>query len=438
MMEKKVLEAVERFSLLEGVNDVTVALSGGADSVALLYALYSLRQRLGIRLYAAHFNHRIRGAEADRDEQFVRRICKELGIELFCGSADVPAFARDNKLSLELAARQLRYEFLDNVARGAVATAHTASDSLETVLFNLARGTGLKGLCGIPPRRGRYIRPIILCTREMVEDYCSKNNLEYVTDSTNLCDDYSRNKLRHSAVPVLKEINPNVEAVATRGFLSLLEDSEFLESVASREYKNRKMDVGFSLKDFNDVHPAVAKRVIMLYYGEFFGGVADSLHINGIYGICKNGGRCSLPNDMAAVAEDGRWKIEREGERKLKKHRFLVETRETVNDLFTKGQKINNLLLKNSLDCDKIVGQLVVRTRSAGDSVRLKNKNCTKTLKKLYNEYAIPLNEREDNPVIADEEGIIWINGIGVADRCAAVEDSRRILRIDVHKESIE
>ena len=434
-MEKSILQAAERFAIPLTGRQVTVALSGGADSMALLYALFNLRDQLKITVSAAHFNHRIRGAEAQRDEDFVRATCKKLGVTLFCESADVPDFAKRNKMSLELAARTLRYEFLERVSPDLIATAHTASDNLETVLLNLTRGTGLKGLCGIPPVRDRFIRPICLCTRGDTEAYCHKNSISFVTDSTNLCDDYTRNKLRHSAVPVLKEINGSAEKTVSRMSAVLTEDCDFIESVAQNEYEARLFDGVVKLDGFEKLHIAIAKRVIMRYYSDIIGEGADALHIDGIYSVCLNSGRISLPKDMSATASDGVLKIHKQGENYDSIPTFTVKTRETVNDLFENGKKVNNLLLKNSLDCDKIIGQLVVRTRKAGDSIRLKNKNCTKTLKKLYTEYRIPTCLRETNPVISDNAGVVWVNGIGVADRCAAEESSARVLRIEVTKE---
>ena len=226
-MENHILEAIERFSLIEekGVN-VTVALSGGADSMSLLYALLNLREKLGITVNAAHLNHMIRGEEAERDTCFVKEQCEKLGVKLYCEYADIPAIAEREGISLELAARNTRYEFLKRVSSGLVATAHTASDNLETLLYNLARGSGLDGLCGIPPKRGIFIRPLITCTRDTVENYCSENNIPFVTDSTNLADDYTRNKLRHKVVPVLKEINPAVEMNALRTSSILRQDAE--------------------------------------------------------------------------------------------------------------------------------------------------------------------------------------------------------------------
>ena len=232
-MEKLLLEAIERFSLLENTKNVTVALSGGADSMALLFSLNSLKDVLGITVKAAHLNHLIRGDEAFRDEEFVKGVCEKLGIELFIKRADIPLLAKEKGISTELAARETRYEFLESVASGgAVATAHTASDNLETVIYNLTRGSGIDGIAGIPAKRDIFIRPLILCTRSQIDDYCAKHEISFVTDSSNLSDDYTRNKIRHNIVPVLKEINPSVENTVLRSSLILKEDAEYLKSLA--------------------------------------------------------------------------------------------------------------------------------------------------------------------------------------------------------------
>ena len=180
-MLKKVNEALTRFNLLKGAKHITVALSGGADSMALLVALLELKDELGIeKISAAHFNHQIRGSEAIRDQEFVTEFCKKIDIELILGSADVPTFAKEQGISIELAARKLRYEFFDSIDTSLIATAHTASDNIETVIFNITRGTALSGLGGIPPKRDKYIRPLILCTRDMVENYCEQKGIDFM------------------------------------------------------------------------------------------------------------------------------------------------------------------------------------------------------------------------------------------------------------------
>ncbi len=432
-MLKKVKEAICRFGLLNGVEYITVALSGGADSMALLDALISLKAELGIKeISAAHFNHKIRGDEALRDQNFVAECCKMRGVKLYLGEADVLAYANEAHLSVELAARKLRYEFFDTLNTDAIATAHTASDNLETVLFNLTRGTALSGLCGIPPKRDRYIRPLLLCTRADIEDYCREKGIEYVTDSTNLCDDYTRNKIRHNVVPILKEFNLSVENALSRMTASVREDEDFIGGIAQSEFDARHKSGSLNLCGFDVLHIAVAKRVIAKYCNAN-NIETDNLHINQLYGICLNGGKISLPSDMTASSEKGVLKLEN-AKRRPSAIDFSLKIEAVDNDLFENCQNVHNLLLKNVLDCDKIVGQLVQRTRVAGDTIRLKNKNCTKTVKKLFCEYKIPQQCRDSWPMLADDNGLVWIYKIGVADRCAADCNSKKIFKINLQE----
>ena len=432
-MLKKVTEAVTRFCLLKNAKHITVALSGGADSMALLYALLEVKDKLEIKkISAAHFNHQIRGDEALRDQQFVAEQCKNLGVELVLGSADVPQFAKEQHLSLELAARKLRYEFFDSICTDAIATAHTASDNIETVLFNLTRGTALSGLCGIPPVRDRYIRPLILCTRDDIENYCTQNGIEFVTDSTNLSDEYTRNKIRHSVVPVLKVFNESAENAVSRMTASLREDEDFINQAVVKVYDTIYINGTLLVDKFGGLHPAVAKRIIAKFCAEK-GVETDNLHINQIYDICLGGGQISLAGDKIARVKDAVLEVARVKKQPIN-ITFTVDIKESDNDLFKNCEKVHNLLLKNILDCDKIVGKLVLRQRMSGDTIRLKNKNCTKTLKKLFCEYKIPTAERDVWPVLADEQGVVWVHKIGVADRCAADKDSLRIYKINVER----
>ncbi len=420
-----ILKANDTFKLLNKGDTVTVALSGGADSVALLHALVSLKEKLGITVNAAHLNHSIRGDEADRDQEFAINLCKNLKIEIFCEKADVPKYAADNHLSLELAAREVRYEFLNRVAVGKIATAHTASDNLETLIFNLSRGAALKGLCGIPPKRNNIIRPIIFCTRSDVEDYCKENNLSFVTDSTNLCDDYSRNKIRHNIVPILKEISGSPEISAVRTAQLLAEDNDYLETAANKELFALLTDNGILAKGISDLHTAIAKRVIKAYFAICYPEISlENHHINSIYDICAdNSGKVNLPSCVFAEIKNGMLTF------------FDSENAETpqFSVVIKEIKNVNNLFSNDLLDCDKIIGKLTVRTRLEGDSIRLHNRGCTKTLKKLYCECKIPLNIRESLPVIADEKGVVWVHNIGVASRCAVSKNTKNVLKIEVN-----
>ena len=435
-MEKSILEAIRKFSLLNNeVSTVTVALSGGADSMALLYALLALKEKLGITVKAAHLNHQIRGDEALRDEEFVKAKCKALSVELFCERADVPKYAKEKSISTELAARELRYAFLERINEGVVATAHTASDNLETVLFNLTRGTAAQGLCGIPPKRGIYIRPIILCTRVQVEEYCRENNINFVTDSTNLCDDYTRNKIRHSVIPCLKDINPSVENSVLKTTIGLREDTAVLDGIADNYLCENLSNNTLAIEGLENSSPAVAKRVIKKFIDNSEKGInTENIHIEEIFKALGKKCRISLPCDYSAVLTDKELKLVPNSENAQRKTEYIVNiTGHDAKD-FKINKKINNLLLNNSLDCDKIVGQSVLRTRMSGDSIRLKNRGCTKTLNRLFSENSIPLEERDNLPVLADEKGVIWVYGFGVSGRCAVTENTKRILIIEAEK----
>lgn len=437
-MKNAVFRAIKDFSLLGDYRNatVTVALSGGADSMALLHLLHSNREELGINVEAAHFNHLIRGDEAERDEQFVKEQCKLLGIKLYSGQGDVPAYSKEKGISLETAAREMRYDYLSRVNKDFVATAHTASDNLETVIFNIARGTALDGLCGIPPKRDIFIRPLIYCSRKQIEDYCKENNISYVTDSTNLSDDYTRNKIRHNVVPVLKEINPSVERAVIRMSSSLKEDSEYLSKTAENVIKASVDESGRLLTDnIVALDYSVKSRVVKKYAESVMKTKnLEAVHIEAMVSALSEGGKVSLPQGWFADFSRGRFSVSKVDTAQVAPV-YNVDITEINRDFLENGEIVNNLFLKNSIDCDKIVGEYVLRTRLSGDSIRLKNRGCTKALTKLYNENNIPIDERDALPVVADQKGVIWIHGIGVAHRCAVSDNSKRILIIKSEKE---
>ena len=193
----KVLETVEHYKMLKSGDKVIVALSGGSDSVTLLHCLKSLEAELGITVYACHINHNLRGKDSDSDQAYVQRLCEKTATPLRAFSVDVSGTVRKHQ-STEERARELRYETFGRLSEelGAkVATAHNACDNAETVLMNMLRGTGLKGLCGIPPVRDYLIRPLLWCTKEEILGYCKENGLEYVTDMTNFSTAYTSSDL---------------------------------------------------------------------------------------------------------------------------------------------------------------------------------------------------------------------------------------------------
>ena len=207
-MIDKIFRHIKDNKLLSDGDTVVCGLSGGADSVGLLLALYELREKLGINVEALHVNHCLRGEESDRDEEFCCQLCSRLGIPFSAFRVDVKSYAKEHSLSDEEAARKLRYGVFEANSQGKkIATAHNANDNLETVILNLARGSALKGMAGIPVRRNNIIRPLLTVSREEIEAFLSERGQEFVTDSTNLSDDYTRNKIRHKIIPLMNELN---------------------------------------------------------------------------------------------------------------------------------------------------------------------------------------------------------------------------------------
>ena len=211
---------------------VVCGLSGGADSVCLLLSLFKLSKELDITVEALHVNHCLRGSESDRDEEFCRNLCSKIGVKFSAEKCNVNDYAVNNSLSTELAVRELRYMIFNQYTQGKkLATAHNADDNLETVLLNLTRGTALKGLAGIPPIRGNIIRPLLEITRKEIEEYLALNKMNFVTDSTNLTDNYTRNKIRHSIIPLLREINPSLNSTFITSVDGLRDENALIESM---------------------------------------------------------------------------------------------------------------------------------------------------------------------------------------------------------------
>lgn len=266
-LKNSVKNTIERYSMINKGDTVISALSGGADSVALLYVLYSLKNELGFSLAACHVNHNLRGEESNGDERFVRRMCRFLDIPLYVASIKVNDL-RQKHDSLEECARRLRYEFFDSISRGKlIATAHTASDNCETILINMVRGTALSGICGIPVKRDNIIRPLLYNTRGDIERYCTENSLDYVTDSTNLSDDYTRNKIRHKIVPLLREINPALFGAISRLSQSVSDDDRYLDKIAAQLMeKAHTQDDKYDVNVLYTAEECILRRIVTMLF----------------------------------------------------------------------------------------------------------------------------------------------------------------------------
>ena len=295
-----------KLNALKRGDKVIVALSGGADSVCLLYALNELKSDLGITLEVCHVNHKLRGEQSDADERFVRELCAKLCITLHVRAIDVNALKQKHQ-SLEECAREARYSYFAEIGTGAlVATAHTANDNAETVLLNLTRGTGLKGLCGIPPMRGNIIRPLIEATRAEILAYLAKRNADYVTDESNFSEEFTRNYFRLNIIPLLEKINPSLTDGVTRMCGALRADEEYLQEIAvsalSSAESSENKDA-YRADALLNQPSAILSRIISLILSKN-NIMPTHLRISGICGLLKDGGKINLAKDKFAVVKE--------------------------------------------------------------------------------------------------------------------------------------
>lgn len=451
-MKNKIHEAIKRYNMICRGDRILAALSGGADSVTLLHYLFVYRDILGITVEAAHVNHMLRGKEADRDELFCRSLCENMGIKLHVKKIDVRKIAKDKGLSEELCGRNIRYEFFDEIVNNSgmkIATAHTLSDSIETMIFNLARGTGLKGLCGIPPVRKNIIRPLINCYRSDIENYCKEHNLDYVTDSTNLEDDYSRNFIRHNILPQLKNINIEADKALGRTINWLCEDENYLSSMAGDMLEKIKTDDNkYDIHDLIDCPVPVKRRVIAKILNNSCGNISSE-HILELENLLNKTGSVNLPKDLKAKVKDGFLIITSQNEDINNSARFnecMIKQGESIQfgektiylqNLSIKDYNylkfINKKLFYNCFDCDMIYGDYKCRTRLDGDYYHPLLKGCGKSLKKLFNELKISKEERTKRLILCDNNGIIWVEGIGIDERVKITDKTKNIVLININ-----
>lgn len=381
---------------------VVCAVSGGADSMALLWGTYLLRDALGIRLEAAHFNHHLRGAESDRDEAFVREFCDRFDILLTVGGGTVTA----GKKGLEAAARDARYAFLRGIP-GKIATAHTADDNAETVLMHLVRGTGLKGLGGIAPVNGKLIRPMLTVTRQQVMAFLEEYHIPHIEDSSNGTDVFLRNRLRHHVMPLLTEENPRLAENLSAMALRLRQDEEALSQMAAFEtppdvetLKEQPSAVrSRMLERFlkgNGVKEPEAQHIALMDSLIFSEKPSAKAYFPGGVTVCRNYDRLEV---LSEEQIPGTVVLPESGTLEWGDFRVTVRSAEEI-------------LNTNAVFTVSAVGTVCIRSRQSGDEIRLSGG--TKSLKRLFIDRKIPVPQRLQIPVIADDRGVLGVYGIGV------------------------
>lgn len=438
-MISKVAKTVSEHRMLFVGDTVGVGLSGGADSVALLHILALNQQKFGIKeIKAVHVHHGIRGEEADRDLDFSRKLCEVLGVDFISFKIDVPKEAQKTGESLEECARRLRYECFQNVECDKFATAHNLNDNAETFIFNLSRGASLSGLCGIPYTREKYIRPLLDCTREEIENYLNENNLEFVTDSTNLSDDYTRNKIRHNILPQLFELNPSFDKAFAKCVDSVRLSEDYVTKSAEDLLEKSKNNGYYDCSVFENCHLAVKNQIVSLILKEQNVKNISREQISAVLHIVENGGKVSLGGKITAFAERKKLFFDEPDKVKsfeipLKLDNHTLETPAgvySINIVVKKDlQKLNIKNIDKFLDYDKISSDVFVRNRREGDSYK-PVKRATKTLKKLFNEAQTPVCDRSKMLILTDNEGIIWTEFFGTSERCKADKTTETFVEI--------
>lgn len=466
-LTQKIKQIIEDYKLLVPNDRILVCVSGGSDSIFLLYLLSALKDEYKLKLHIAHVNHSLRAQESDKDCEFVRNLAAKLNIPFFSTKVDTKEFVKAQKLSLEDAARRLRYNFFLKVAHlyhlDKIALAHTKNDQAETILMRLVRGTGLTGLCGIRHKRSLedkiLIRPLLDISKEEILKFLRKNKIKSRIDSSNLKCDYFRNKIRLKILPLLEEYNPKIKDKLFNLGQNLKEVEDYLQEKVENIYKRlvtKANDKRARLKrgGFLKLEPALRKALIRRIIEVLKGNLKkiDYKHIQAIDKFIKKdaikGRGIELPKNLQVKKErDAVIFLEKEKSHKKKikiavyKLRLNQELKISMlrYSFLACGKKKNVNLKRHSkfleyFDFDKIKFPLVVRTRKEGDIFRPLGAKGKKKLKKFFIDEKVDINLRNRLPLIFSGKRIVWVVGMRISDDFKVSPQTKRLLKIQARK----
>jgi len=428
-------------NLIAPGENVLIALSGGKDSVCLTQLLIKARKEFGFHLAACHVHHGIRGEEADRDALFCKQLCEKLSIPLYIEYCDIPKFCKENKLGLEEGARTERYRLLGEAAMREgfhkIATAHSASDQAETILFRLIRGTGFSGAKGIAPKRENIIRPLLPFSSEEIEAYLGNHQIPFTQDSSNSDIIYSRNLIRKKIFPLMEKVNPQARDALNRlGTMSVWQEKMLEKLWKKTEVENNfSADDGFIPRNVATLLAQDESDYPLLYYG--LSKLVKKHNISIDFGHFKT--LCSLLNryeqgKIIEISNGFCFEIQKKRvvftkhERQLPGIEYQIELSDGENVLpfalgtlslcrteCTSAKNINKKSLIIKLDSDKISGRLSARNLCRGDRIQMYGMH--KSIKKMLCDSGIPKEHRQNIPIVCDDEEIVWVPFLGLCDK---------------------
>lgn len=444
-MLERMEELIRQYEMLDKTSRVVCAVSGGADSICMLHGLYRLREKVGFELVAAHYNHNLRGEQSERDAAFVSQFLQLCcGVQrcadgrilppvvLYTGSGDVAGQAKARGTGLEETAREMRYAFLRSIAKQVqatcIATAHTADDNVETVLFHLARGSGLQGVCGIQAARGDLIRPMLTTTRQEVESYLAYWGLPHVEDHTNRDVTYARNRIRHQVTPVLEQLYPGFSQRMANTALRLRQDEQCLSDLARERLDEAVIGDGEAVIPARAIaqapRPIAVRMVRQLMAAVTLGDDnCSASHLDSVVDLCQKeepSGQVDLPHGLVARREYERLCLT------LRKAQKSIETQTIDREGdYSTGEW--------TLHCRSVtyegekggpyefyispVHPFMVRARRTGDELRLPNR-CRKSVKKWLVEEKVPRHLRDTLPVLEMDDRVAAVTGLGADEAC--------------------
>ncbi|MCS3917598.1 tRNA(Ile)-lysidine synthase [Caldanaerobacter subterraneus subsp. tengcongensis MB4] len=458
-MIEKVLRTIEKYNMIEKDDKIVMGISGGPDSLCMLDVLFNLKGKFNLKLYVVHVNHMIRGEDAKKDAEFVEKLCKDLDLPFFLFEENIPYLAKKMGLSEEQAGRYVRYkafeETLKRVGGNKIAVAHNKNDVAETVLLNILRGTGLRGLIGIKPVNGNIIRPLIEIERREIEKYLKDKNLHPRIDHTNYEDLYTRNKIRLKVIPYIEEVfKIDLVENLSRMAAILLEEDDYLEAKCEEVFNQiceiNGEEIKVDVDALKSQHTAIKRRLVRRMYF-YVKGETDGLeygHVEDVLNLLDKptSSKIDLPFEIEALKMYNNLVIRKKKTKEKVKFKEVlkipgVTTIEGIGkfkayvvdisqvDDFNKGEYIK------FFDYDKIKGEIVVKSREDGDRFSPLGMRGTKKLKEFFIDEKIPREERDYIPLVAIGKEIVWVVGYRMSEKFKVDKNTSKVLVIEYTKE---